>query len=819
MTEFDRKYAALRQQVIGREFKNLNEMQRQAVFQTEGPLLLLAGAGSGKTTVLINRIINLLRFGKAYHWEKAPGWAGEAELSLLEQTAADPEALPDSEILRLCAVEPPKPWEIIAITFTNKAAGELRDRLSVACGEAGDDVWAHTFHTACTRILRRNIQRLGYASSFTIYDDDDRKRMVTAVMRDLSIDDRKFEPKAVMGEISRAKDELMTPTEYAEQAGADFYRSRVAKIYAEYQRRMKEASALDFDDIIFRTVELLQTCDDVREYYQGKFRYVLVDEYQDTNHAQYVLCSLLAGGHHNLCVVGDDDQSIYKFRGATIANILEFEQQFRDARTIRLEQNYRSTGNILDAANGVISNNVGRKGKTLWTQNGTGEKVRFYCAPNQEEEARFIAQIIRQGRTRGDKLRDYAVLYRNNALSNSLQSIFARSGVPFVVVRGHAFLDSAEVKDVRAYLELINNPADTLRLRRIINVPARKLGAKTLETLAEVAAREGITELAAARRAPDLPDFSAQQAAALRAFAELILGLAARQDEVPLMELYEELLERSGYLQAMQNIPDARERENRTNNVMELKSNIAQYCRDTEETTLSGFLEGLSLLADVDNLDPEADAVPMMTMHSAKGLEFPVVFVVGAEEGLFPSYRAMDTTDELEEERRLCYVAMTRAKRELYITCARQRMLYGQTAYTKPSRFLGEIPAELLEETTWQTPAYTPPQQRSHAALSGTASGRSVGTFEGNPRKEAAKRAERARASRFSAGISVSSGASVGKTASFSQGQRIRHTAFGEGTVVETTPMGGDAMLRITFDDGKEKLMMAKTAAQYIKLL
>lgn len=810
MTEFDKKYAELRRKVIGREFENLNKVQRDAVFRTEGPLLLLAGAGSGKTTVLINRIINLLRFGRAYECEKAPGWAGEGEMEALSRIAEDPEALPDSEIVRLCAVEPPKPWEIIAITFTNKAAGELRARLGVACGDAGNDVWAHTFHTACTRILRKNIHRLGYADGFTIYDDDDRKKMITAVMKDLSIDSKRFEPKAVMGEVSRAKDELMTPSEYAQQAGSDYYRGLVAKIYTEYQRRMKDASALDFDDIIFRTVELLQTCEDVREYYQKKFRYVLVDEYQDTNHAQYVLCSMLAGGHRNLCVVGDDDQSIYKFRGATITNILEFEQQFKDARTIRLEQNYRSTANILNAANNVIANNVGRKGKTLWTQNGEGSKVQYFCAPNQEEEARFIAKIIRRGQPKGTKLRDYAVLYRNNALSNTIQTMFARSGIPFVVVRGHAFLDSAEVKDVRAYLELIHNPADNLRLHRVINVPARKLGGRTLETLAAVAEREHLSELETARRAASYPDFTPQQAAPLTAFAELIYSLSEKQNEIPLMELYEDLLERSGYLRMLQGLTDERERENRTNNVMELKTNIAQYCRDTEGPTLSGFLEGLSLVADVDDFDPEADAVPMMTMHSAKGLEFPVVFIIGAEEGLFPSYRAMDSTEELEEERRLCYVAMTRAKKDLYILCARQRMMYGQTSFTKPSRFLSEIPQELLEEVTMQSPMYAAQQARA-AGAGGDASRRTGGNERGKRKTERPRQP-------LSVGYAAST-RSVGKAASFSHGQRINHTAFGSGTVMESTPMGGDAMLRIAFDDGKEKLMMAKTASQFIKTI
>ena len=822
MTEFESQYAALRRTVIGREFERLNPMQREAVFRTEGPLLLLAGAGSGKTTVLINRVINLLRFGRAYYSGEVPAWIGDPEMETLAQAAAEPQSVPDAEISRLCAVDPPRPWEIIAITFTNKAAGELRDRLTTACGPAGADIWAHTFHTACTRILRKYIDRLGYDRSFTIYDDDDQKRLMTAILKELRLDEKRFDPRGVLAEISRAKDELYTPKDYASQAGQDYYRVQVAQIYLEYQRRLKSASALDFDDIIVRTVELLQTCDDVREEYQRKFRYVLVDEYQDTNHAQYVLCSLLAGGHHNLCVVGDDDQSIYKFRGATIANILEFEEHYKHARTIRLEQNYRSTGTILDAANHVIANNRGRKGKTLWTENGAGTKVKHFQGQNQDEESMYIGKTILQEQRRGAKLRDFAVLYRNNALSNNLQTTFARLGIPFAVVRGHSFLDSAEVRDVRAYLELIHNPADDQRLRRILNVPARRIGPKVQETLLAVAAREGKPLLEIAREADKLPDFTKTQAEPLTAFAAMIYGLAAQQDTLPLMELYDQMLEQSGYLTMLKTNMD-QEKQNRLDNVLELKSSIEQYGRETDAPTLAGFLEGLSLVSDVDTYDPDADAVSMMTMHSAKGLEFPVVFVCGMEEGLFPSFRAMDSDDELEEERRLCYVALTRAKRELHVTEARSRLLYGQTRFAKPSRFIDEIPAELKEDSDWHTPGYTPPAAR--AGVSGGSAGVSAPT--GSRTSERASRAERAaRPARYAQRentLSAFSGparpAAPAAAASFRAGQRIRHRAFGPGTVRECTPMGGDVMLRIAFDNGAEKLMMARTAAQFITAL
>ena len=830
MTEFESQYAALRQTIIGREFERLNPMQREAVFRTEGPLLLLAGAGSGKTTVLINRVINLLRFGRAYYSEEVPVWAGDPELETLAQAAAEPGSVPEGEVLRLCAIDPPKPWEIVAITFTNKAAGELRDRLETACGAAGRDIWAHTFHTACTRILRRYIDRLGYDRSFTIYDADDQKRLMTAVLKDLRLDDRRFEPKGVLAEISHAKDELLTPADYARDAGQDFYRGHVAQAYAEYQRRLHQASALDFDDIIVRTVELLQTCDDVREYYQQKFRYVLVDEYQDTNHAQYVLCALLAGGHRNLCVVGDDDQSIYKFRGATIANILEFEDHYKAARTIRLEQNYRSTSNILGAANSVIANNRGRKGKTLWTENGDGVKLQRFDAANQDEEALYIAQIIRQEQTKGFPLRDFAVLYRNNALSNTLQSTFARMGVPFRVVRGHSFLDSAEVRDVRAYLELIHNPADDQRLRRILNVPARRIGPKVQELLAAAALREGQPLLETARRAAEYPEFSKTQCEALAAFAALMDGLIAQRDALPLRELYELMLDKTGYLDMLRTNLDA-EKQNRLDNVMELKSSIEQYAKENEEPTLAGFLEGLSLISDVDTYDPDADAVSMMTMHSAKGLEFPVVFLCGAEEGLFPSYRALDSEEELEEERRLCYVAMTRAKRALHITCAKMRMLYGQTRPGKPSRFLEEIPADLLEESAWHTPAYTPPAHRSWEAPANNPTGNVFGGRPAHtapvhtprparpPRSTAATRAAARAAEASYSAFAATPEQTAAESQAFQPGQRVRHKAFGEGTISECTPMGGDVMLKVAFDSGVEKLMMAKTAAQFMTAL
>ncbi len=811
MDDFDIRYTALRRAVIENEFQKLNEMQRQAVLKTEGPLLLLAGAGSGKTTVLINRIINLLRFGCGYESELAPDWAGDSDLMTLAMAMDDPESVPQGEIDRLCAVDPPKPWEIIAITFTNKAAGELKARLEVACGDAGRDIWAHTFHTACTRILRRYIERLGYSQNFTIYDEDDKKRLMVSVIRDLGFDEKRFDPKGVMSVISRAKESLMTPEDFAAQAGEDYYKKTVARIYAEYQKRCRKASALDFDDIICKTVELLQTEDDVREYYQHKFRYVLVDEYQDTNHAQYVLCSLLAGGWRNFCVVGDDDQSIYKFRGATIENILDFEHQYKDAQTIRLEQNYRSTGNILDAANHVIARNQGRKGKTLWTDQGAGERIRYYQAENQEEEAHYIAKTIHQAYAKGEKLKDFTILYRNNALSNFLQTCFVRNGIPFAVVRGRSFLDSLEIRDMRAYLEVIHNPGDSVRLHRIINNPPRKIGAKSLETVADIAAREGVTEFEIICKADQYAELSRASAALLR-FGDMMGKLQEQKDQIPLVELYDQMLEQSGYRLNLE-AQGTEEAKGRLENIQELKSNIVDYQKRCEEEsvqpTLEGFLEELSLISDVDKYDENADVVTMMTMHSAKGLEFPKVFIVGAEEGLFPSYRSMESEEEMEEERRLCYVAMTRAKRELTITCSRRRMLYGQTMYGKPSRFVDEIPPELVEEVEVrpQRTAGYGQQTGNRQAATAWQRGGTVAWQQGTPQRESKR-------------VSAPSPAFASKPSpapEFRAGMQVKHKAFGLGVVREATPMGGDLLLRIEFEKVGEKLMMAKTAGKFMQ--
>ncbi len=798
MSEFDIRFTEMRREIIENDFVKMNPRQREAVLATEGPLLVLAGAGSGKTTVLINRIVNLLRYGSGYASDKAPYGAGDEELLSLADYLCEPSEEKAPYIQRLCAVNPPAPWQILAITFTNKAAAELKSRLQTALGaEAADDIWAATFHSVCVRILRRDIDRLGYDKTFTIYDEDDRKRLITEVLRELNLDEKRFDPRGISSEIGRAKDNLFTPKDYEAEAGADFYKKTVARVYALYQKRMKDANALDFDDIITLTVELLREHDEVREYYQNKFHYVLVDEYQDTNHAQYMLTSLLAGGYQNICVVGDDDQSIYKFRGATIRNILEFEDEYKNARVIRLEQNYRSTQNILSAANSVIENNVGRKGKELWTSNGDGAKVLVNCAENQEEEAKFIADSILKDYAGGTPFRNNTILYRTHVLSNALEQAFKRSGVPYRIVSGLRFFDRAEVKDMLSYLWVIHNHADTLRLKRIVNNPPRKIGDKTVENAEYLAGREGDTVFGVMARAAEYPELS-RAANALKAFCDMISALSSMLEFMPIDEVYDELLERSGYLAALEAKDDIESR-GRVENIMELKSNIVDYIKRTEEPTLAGFLEEISLFTDIDRYDAEADAVTMMTMHSAKGLEFPTVYLCGMEEGIFPSFRSIGTPEEIEEERRICYVAITRAKQKLVLTCASRRMMYGQTRMSRPSRFIEEIDPRFVELVR--------PVRTQSAVSDPSAEGSSYRS----------RREESFAASAHSSLISGGAKKSSGAAPLFRAGDTVEHKAFGRGMVLTATPMGGDALLSIAFETAGTKKLMAKSACAFMK--
>ena len=832
MTDFEQRYVTARKAVIARDLARLNPMQRQGAMTTEGPLLLLAGAGSGKTTVLIQRVYNLLTYGRGSDSDEVPDWATEEDLAFLEQFPDRPDGDEVRRVHRLCAVDAPRPWEIVAITFTNKAAGELKERLAARLGPAANDVWASTFHSACVRILRRDIDRIGFDKDFTIYDTDDAKRVIKDILKEQNLDEKTFPIRSVLSAISASKDRYEGPEVFRKKAEAanDWKNTRIAKIYAAYQQKLSTANALDFDDIIYHTVTLLQKEPKVLDYYQKKFRYVLVDEYQDTNHLQYLLTGLLAGGHRNLCVVGDDDQSIYRFRGANIENILNFEKQYKDARVIRLEQNYRSTQHILDAANAVIKNNEGRKGKTLWTDNGSGDVVTVKTNFNEGDEANFVAGDILMGVNRGRNFRDTAILYRMNAQSNALEYALKRNAIPYKVVGGMKFFDRAEIKDMLAYLCVLNNPMDDLRLRRIINTPARGIGATTMDKVAELAAEQGASLYEVIRNADLFPTLKAASAKLIK-FADLIDGLRRAGATLALPEFYDEVLNQTGYVRALEEKKDMESR-GRIENVQELKSNILGFLeQDPEDATLSGFLNEIALYTDLDSVEADDNCVTMMTIHSAKGLEFPVVYVVGMEEGIFPGTASMYDEEELEEERRLCYVAMTRAREKLVMTNARQRMLYGRTSANKSSRFLDEIPAEDMRWESKPEPKFGTYDEDGFggsrwgddfgggsfggSSYSGSSS-RSGGYVSGGVHTYKSTKPA-AQTLRTSSRGSTPAAPSVGLI-QLSQGDQVEHTAFGKGTVVSVKPMGGDALAEVAFEGGTKKLML-KAAGKHLKKL
>lgn len=724
------------------KLKKMNPRQLEAVLHTEGPLLILAGAGSGKTTVLINRI--------AY---------------IIDQSLA-------------------KPWQILAITFTNKAAGELKERLTAMLGDTGGDVWAATFHSTCARILRRDGDRIGYSSHFTVYDTDDSKRLVKDCQKALNIDDKMISHKSILSEISHAKDSMLSPADYQAAAGSDFRLAKIGAVYELYQKRLREADAMDFDDLLGNTVELFRQCPDVLEYYQNRFRYIMVDEYQDTNQVQYEFVRLLAGKSKNLCVVGDDDQSIYKFRGATIENIMSFEKSYPNAKVIRLEQNYRSTKNILNAANAVISNNEERKGKTLWTENPEGDKIQIHTSSNEQDEAGFVATTILEQVAKGRKYSDFAVLYRMNSQSNILEKVFVKSGIPYRIIGGHRFYERREIRDMIAYLSVINNPSDEIRLRRIVNQPKRSIGDKTIATASEIAGALGESLLEVLGRADEF-DSLRRASVKLKAFYDMMQELIDANDDesVSLHELYELILEKTGYIEALRG--EKEEAETRIENINELASNLLKFQEENgEEATLSAFLEEVSLMTDIDNYDETADTVVMMTMHSAKGLEFPVVFLPGFEEGIFPGLQAIYDPNEIQEERRLCYVAITRAKESLYLLNADSRMLFGATSRNRPSRFSLEIPLDLINKTReqdWRKPDL----------------GTKMPVAETELRRKSATAAMH-----FG---QVTPPARSGNM--FKTGDMVQHKTFGKGLVISATPMGNDVLLEIAFEQGTKKLM------------
>lgn len=812
---FENRFLQLRKAVLEKRFSKMNDKQREAVFQTEGPVLILAGAGSGKTTVVVNRIANMVEFGNAYQSEYVPTWVGEDELDFLQNWLDD--KLDDGDITRerlsrIVADRPIKPWNILAITFTNKAAGELKERLEAMLGEQALDIQASTFHSACMRILRREIHQLGFDRSFTVYDTDDSVRIIKEALKELGVQEKSMAPKGILASISTAKDQMLSPADVLRDAGGDYRQEIVAKVYEYYQKRLKAANALDFDDIIIFTVQIFQKFPDVLEKYRNRFRYIMVDEYQDTNNSQFLLVSLLAGGHNNICVVGDDDQSIYKFRGATIENILNFENQYRNTKVIRLEQNYRCTQTILDAANAVIENNTQRKGKTLWTQNPKGTQIKVYRGLNELDEARFIADTILDNVAKGQKFSEHAILYRMNAQSNTVENALIRSGIAYKIIGGQRFYDRKEIKDIIAYLSVINNHSDAIRLKRIINEPKRGIGDTTVDKAQEIADMLNLPLFEVLGHADEYQPL-AKKCKPLMEFAQMIERLGETAENSGLEELFDELLEETGYMNYLK--MQGEEGLNRIENVNELKSNIIKYVEETEKLpqpsidpenpdeepeiilpTLAGFLEEVTLYTDLDNYDEEADRVIMMTMHSAKGLEFNNVFFCGAEEGIFPGMQAIYNPEQIEEERRLAYVCITRAKKQLYITNAAQRMIFGQTVRNRVSRFVTEIPAvccnvddKTIRKAKPSELQKTPPK-KNHSSndigVGGMAAARKT--------------------------VAYSSDAPSGAACTLKAGDRVSHKTFGEGNIVKITPMGGDCLLEVLFDQIGTKKIMYKFA-------
>ena len=790
----EQRYIKAKRALFEKAYEGLNEMQRKAVFAVNHPLLIIAGAGSGKTTVLVRRIAFIIKYGNAYMSDVVPFGLDEAHVKSLEAAIDEPVEVIE-ELLGQFATHPCEPWRMLAITFTNKAAREIKERLAREIGDESitKEIWAGTFHSICMRILRTYGEKVGYRPGFSIYDTEDSKKAIASAMKALNIDEKAFPVKSVMNIISDAKNRLMTPEMLADEARQDYRIAKIAKIYQQYQNEMQKSNVLDFDDIIMKTVELLKKHEDVRKYYQNRFRYVCVDEYQDTNSAQFVLTTLLAGGYQNLMVVGDDDQSIYKFRGATIENILNFDRNYDNATVIKLEQNYRSTQTILDAANAVIANNLGRRGKNLWTSAGEGEKILVRKVEDQNEESRFIVDKIQAAvASKEADYRDFAVLYRNNAQSSSIERAFAKSGVPYRMLGGTRFNDRKEIRDIVAYLHLIENHNDRERLLRIINEPKRKIGDKTLEAVNAIALEEGHTMFEVIERA-DAYVALKSSAPRLMEFAGLINYLTALAEDVSLETLVKETLDRSGYRQML--IDGGEPEQDRLDNIEEFVSGVIEYERamaeenPDEKPTLIGFLEENALVADVDKYDESADAVVLMTIHSAKGLEFPCVFLPGMEDGIFPGMQAvMGGDSEIEEERRLAYVAITRAKKELYISYSNCRLLYGRTQYNPPSRFISEIPESLVErpETEVRERVMMGAQPRYGGNFAPKRDILTVGTAP-RPVSRAARE-------------------------TFIEGDRVLHPTFGEGEILSVKPMGADILYEITFDRVGTKKLMATFA-------
>ncbi len=777
-------FSLAKQAALKKYFSRMNDMQQLAVFTVNGPLLVLAGAGSGKTTVIVNRIANMINFGNAFCDDSYQG--SQEDIAFLNDFAEG--KTDDFDTLRdIVAVNPVSPWNILAITFTNKAAAELKERLNAMLGEDALNINAATFHSACVRILRREIECLGYSSSFTIYDSDDSQRMMKSVMAECDVSEKQFAPRVVLSEISFAKDKMISPAQMREDAGQDYKKKIIAKLYAHYQERMKAANAVDFDDILLLTVEIFSQFPDVLKKYQNKFKYIMVDEYQDTNHVQFRLVSMLSQAHGNLCVVGDDDQSIYKFRGANIENILGFEHQFEGAQVIRLEQNYRSTQTILDAANSLISHNCGRKEKSLWTTGQTGEKIFWYKACDQDDEADFIAGKIAENYKDSQKYSDNAVLYRMNAQSNAIERALVRKGIPYRVYGGMRFYDRAEIKDVTAYLSFINNPNDRLRFERIINQPKRGIGDSTVGIILDISRDLRISPLDVMINCEDYPLLS-KKTSKLKSTSEMFTSLIELSQTMPLDEFLDELLDATGYLEYLKTLENG---ETKIENVQELRSTIVSYINQAEEPSLDEFLEEIALYTEADRDDGSEDKVTLLTVHSAKGLEFNNVFITGLEDGIFPSSRSFDSQEDLEEERRLAYVAITRAKKRLFLTSAGQRLLYGQTQRNITSRFMREMGRERIDKF-----------DNCSASKSASVSDKSVTAVSSASLQQQLARNK------------MHSGSFLGNNIRYNTGERVGHNIFGPGTIISVTEKSNDVWLEIAFD----KVGTKKIASSHVKL-
>lgn len=778
----------------------MNDMQKKAVFKTQGPLLILAGAGSGKTTVVVNRIANLIKYGDAYNSDWFERTPDEADVENMRRYLEGDSSAYDS-IADIMSVNAVKPWQILAITFTNKAANELKERLAAMLGEVALDIWASTFHSCCVRILRRDGERLGFSKHFTIYDTDDSKRVIKECMKLLEIDDKFLSHKTILNEISRAKDSLITPEEYIETYQADLRLSRVGECYKKYEKMLAEADAMDFDDIIVNTIRLFEENPEVLEYYQRRFRHIMVDEYQDTNYAQYKLTAMLAEGYRNICVVGDDDQSIYKFRGATIENILQFEDRYENATVIRLEQNYRSTQNILAAANSVIENNSARKGKNLWTANGEGERIIWHTSNDETSESKYIVEQIEKLETEGFQRSDIAVLYRMNAMSNSIERSLVRSGIPYRLIGGHKFYDRMEIKDAMAYLSVINNPADKVRLTRIINVPKRSIGQTTVDNASQIADTLGVPLFEVLKTADEyaLLKRSAQK---LTDFCNMIEEFIEFSENAELEELLGYVLEKTGYVESLRNEPERF--DDRVQNLNELGATLKRYKEENPEGTLGDFLEEVALMTDIDNYNDDDDKVVLMTLHSAKGLEFPAVFICGMEEGTFPGTQSMFDPQEVEEERRLCYVGITRAKKKLFLTNAKSRMVFGSTSYYRPSRFLDEIPEDLLEHSSDGFGSFGGFGSYSGAGARAVSKAKSAFADSSDDYKP------KQSVDRGFSGMPKQSAS--GGSLDYKAGDTVEHKVFGQGVILSTQPMGNDMLLEIAFTTKGTKKIMAKMA-------